>query len=683
MRNRALEPLEPRRLLTLAIDYPMEEGSGRAVADIAPLYGQQDATLLGGAQWTPTDGKVLSSTRAISLNGVYASILTEEFKWMIAENATVSAWIKTTDVGGVDPASSPGLLGAVGGGRGIAWGWIDNCGRINFTVPGPTPLNGRDTVTSDFPINDGTWYHVLMTRDVTAGEIKLYVNGLLQDHALADPTIRSGIAIREIGLLEDPSGQSPPRYLNASIDKFHVYDEALTDDQIAHDFDPQGAEPAAPTNLGLILPGSRVITLTWDHVPGASGYEIWRSYAGAGAFEKVALAPPTGRFTDTGLDPQTGYEYRIRAVNPFGTSDFSPTVSGQTIWVQWDPPVLIEGSEGDDTIRVEVRGPEVHIWNSAAPFSCTCDAPYRVVPLAEHSGIVVAGLGGSDNILVDVAADAHVFDQVTVNGGAGNDDVRVSGKTSFLVRGGADHDELRVSGRGSFTVGADTGLDDLTMGDSAVVTLLHDEQFGSWVFDSAATLGFYPPTTVRTITPHADARIEIGSGTLRLLDSPERDVMIRRLETMAATARAATPPWSGPRGLTSSAVKSPLMGIAVSTETKVTWNGDANLDGRITSDDYFAIDAGFLAQPADPLYTQGDFNYDGNITSDDYFLIDQAFLGQTTPIPTATNTTAATAPTAVTPFSRQRINRPTRPRRASTLAAEDQDLLVASALLFP
>ena len=63
-----------------------------------------------------------------------------------------------------------------------------------------------------------------------------------------------------------------------------------------------------------------------------------------------------------------------------------------------------------------------------------------------------------------------------------------------------------------------------------------------------------------------------------------------------------------------------------------TYNGDANLDGRISSDDYFRIDSGFLAQPQSPTYRDGDFNYYDVISSDDYFLIDSAFLGQGAPL---------------------------------------------------
>ena len=100
--------------------------------------------------------------------------------------------------------------------------------------------------------------------------------------------------------------------------------------------------------------------------------------------------------------------------------------------------------------------------------------------------------------------------------------------------------------------------------------------------------------------------------------------------------------WKG-TGITSSvAAANPLTGLAVWANDQVdapfvpitvkyTYNGDATLDGRVNSDDYFLIDRGFLAQPAKPLYRDGDFNFDDRINSDDYFLIDSAFLGQGSP----------------------------------------------------
>jgi arylsulfatase A-like enzyme len=62
-----------------------------------------------------------------------------------------------------------------------------------------------------------------------------------------------------------------------------------------------------------------------------------------------------------------------------------------------------------------------------------------------------------------------------------------------------------------------------------------------------------------------------------------------------------------------------------------TYTGDANLDGVISGDDYFAIDSAFPQRLTG--WINGDFNYDGRIDGDDYFYIDSNFRAQTAPIP--------------------------------------------------
>jgi hypothetical protein len=72
-----------------------------------------------------------------------------------------------------------------------------------------------------------------------------------------------------------------------------------------------------------------------------------------------------------------------------------------------------------------------------------------------------------------------------------------------------------------------------------------------------------------------------------------------------------------------------------STVVMYTWGGDANLDGTINGDDYFAIDSNILAQV--PGYHNGDFDYNGEINGDDYFIIDAniTFAQSLPPFPTA------------------------------------------------
>jgi hypothetical protein len=62
-----------------------------------------------------------------------------------------------------------------------------------------------------------------------------------------------------------------------------------------------------------------------------------------------------------------------------------------------------------------------------------------------------------------------------------------------------------------------------------------------------------------------------------------------------------------------------------------TYNGDANLSGKVDADDYFAIDSHYGKSGTAFGFSKGDFNYDGVINGDDYALIDAAFSGQGAP----------------------------------------------------
>jgi hypothetical protein len=61
---------------------------------------------------------------------------------------------------------------------------------------------------------------------------------------------------------------------------------------------------------------------------------------------------------------------------------------------------------------------------------------------------------------------------------------------------------------------------------------------------------------------------------------------------------------------------------------KFTWQGDANLDGKINVDDYGQIDFHVGSSGSVFGWFNGDFNYDGKINIDDYGVIDFAFAAQ-------------------------------------------------------
>ncbi|WP_127534203.1 fibronectin type III domain-containing protein [Paenibacillus kobensis] len=120
-----------------------------------------------------------------------------------------------------------------------------------------------------------------------------------------------------------------------------------------------------PVNLRTV-PSGTTVTLSWDPVPGASGYEV----------EADGVIRSTGlelTFEHTGLAANSEHHYRVRAINSGGTGRWSATVTAVTelgkagnvrlattassILVSWDPiPGAASYEIAADGVVVEVAG---------------------------------------------------------------------------------------------------------------------------------------------------------------------------------------------------------------------------------------------------------------------------------------------------------------------------------------
>jgi subtilisin family serine protease len=78
--------------------------------------------------------------------------------------------------------------------------------------------------------------------------------------------------------------------------------------------------PEEPSASVAASPG---ITLSWtDNATGEAGYKIERR-SEAGFSEIAVVGPDTNTYTDSNLDPETGYAYRVRAYNHIADSFYS------------------------------------------------------------------------------------------------------------------------------------------------------------------------------------------------------------------------------------------------------------------------------------------------------------------------------------------------------------------------
>jgi fibronectin type 3 domain-containing protein len=97
--------------------------------------------------------------------------------------------------------------------------------------------------------------------------------------------------------------------------------------------DGEGEEDRLSTPKGLTATAlsSNSVQLNWNTVSGAKEYWLERRKGESGSFSEVFTKPTTNSYTDTGLDAETTYYYRVAAQNNnVGLGDYSSPVSVTT-----------------------------------------------------------------------------------------------------------------------------------------------------------------------------------------------------------------------------------------------------------------------------------------------------------------------------------------------------------------
>ena len=217
----------------LVWNYRLDNNGGTTATDSA---GSNNATLTNGPIWST--GKIGAS--AVTFDGVNDYLATSNLAGTLGGTATLTAWIKTTQVGNVKMYNAPGIAGVeqYNGSNDIFWGWLDDTGRIALKVG-----DNVNVARSTNPINDGQWHHVAFSRDAATGVIKLYVDGVLNATATSDTGSRS-TPFASFGRIEDTGGTI--NYLAGSLDEIRVYNRVLSDAEVMT-VKNAGAAPPPPT----------------------------------------------------------------------------------------------------------------------------------------------------------------------------------------------------------------------------------------------------------------------------------------------------------------------------------------------------------------------------------------------------------------------------------------------------
>ena len=173
-------------------------------------------------------------------------------------------------------------------------------------------------------VSVGVWYHVAGTVDMTAHEVRVYINGVAPPFNNVTPfpagvTAWAGYANEPwlIGI-NDPAGGGARYQADGVVDDVRIYDRVLTGTEITTLAnggivgDPPVPLPAAPTGL-TATGGVGQITLSWTPVAGANGYNVKRSNI-SGAETQLAVAPASP-YVDTTATPGVTFFYVVSTLS--------------------------------------------------------------------------------------------------------------------------------------------------------------------------------------------------------------------------------------------------------------------------------------------------------------------------------------------------------------------------------
>jgi hypothetical protein len=331
------------------------------------------------------------------------------------------------------------------------------------------------------------------------------------------------------------------------------------------------------------------------------------------------------------------------------------------------PVTVIQGTTGDDALFLRIDPTQagvLQVFRSASPSGVLA----YTLPLAEVPALTINLLDGNDRIILDFTGGPPVpAGGLFINGGAGAADtlawlggpggpaVSLTSSRLYVADSAIYFSQVEAI---EATPGDATNL---SLSDSASATLVATAHLGSLTLSEASKLSVATgrALVLRTAALSIDASsaLDLSDNDLIFQSAPaSRATDLAALSALLASGRNTGALWTGPgihssaaandpahlTGLaitlnddgTGSPVRSEFAGEAVDANSilvKHTYDGDANLDGRINISDFFAIDAGFGLGRAG--YAHGDFDYSGGLAdADDYMRIDRAFLAQGSPL---------------------------------------------------
>ncbi|MFG2478379.1 chitinase [Streptomyces fagopyri] len=220
--------------------------------------------------------------------------------------------------------------------------------------------------------------------------------------------------------------------------------------------DPAPTVPAAPAGLAVSSTTSSSVSLTWNTVSGATGYNVYRSGT------KVTAVTGTSA-TVTGLTASTSYPFQVTATNSAGESVKSATVTGTTS--------ATTGGGGGTLPKHAVTGYWQNFNNGATVQKISAvQSQYDIIavafadatgtPGAVSFNLDSAGLGGYtvDQFKADIKAKQAAGKKVVISIGGQNGTVSISDPTSAANFANSVYSLMQTYGFDGVDIDLENGL---------------------------------------------------------------------------------------------------------------------------------------------------------------------------------------------------------------------------------
>jgi hypothetical protein len=311
-------------------------GSGTVVTDLSGA--NRHGTFAGSTlpTFNSTSPKSFQFTRArIDNTASTASKITVDSKFL-TDNFTIQTWIKTSQVGHSSVHyTTMFIMASECGGGANDWGFgVNNSGKLAFGAG-----TSETTIATPESVNTDTWVNVAVSRNMSTGAIRLYINGVLKNSGTGSSG--NSLTCSQDNKTWIGNGQDGTAYsFGGSIGSVLAYTNVLSDANVLSNYNATSgtfypvapASSAAPVITGTARTGSKLSTTdgSWTGTPTSYAYQWQRASASGGSYSNIASA--TGNSYDL-TDADIGNYIRVSVVatNSVGSTTASSAATSLVV----------------------------------------------------------------------------------------------------------------------------------------------------------------------------------------------------------------------------------------------------------------------------------------------------------------------------------------------------------------